>query len=321
MLIIRSQLNDPYLNIAAEEFLLKNFEGDLFYVYINDSSVVVGKHQNVYAEADTEYLFENNIPIVRRLSGGGTVFHDNGNINFCFISDFSGRNENYFRRFTSPVMSTLEKSGLKPEYSDRNDLLLKGKKFSGNAQHIVKNRIMHHGTILFSTDVNTLSSSLKQKSRDYSGHSVRSVKSEVVNISEYLKMDISEMVDRLIKEVEYGSSKYSHYSFSEIEIDEIKHLADDKYRKWEWNFAYSPPFGYTVSLNHKTGLIYTDVYVKNGRISGISFKGNEIELSQLSNLLSGVEYRKDSIRKALMSINTSDYFSVTDNEEFIKILF
>ena len=191
MLLIYNEKTNPFFNLAMEEYFLKNFDEDIFILWRNESSVIVGKNQNTLSEINLDYIKENSIPVVRRQSGGGAVFHDLGNINFTFIAS---NNDNFsdFKRFTTPIIELLKTLDINAKFSGRNDLLIDGCKFSGNAQYNYKNKVMHHCTLLFSSQISDMSNALKVKPIKFEGKSIKSVKARVTNISEHLKvpMDI-----------------------------------------------------------------------------------------------------------------------------------
>jgi len=186
MLIINDLRTDPYFNLAAEEYALKNFKADCFMLWRNEPSIIVGKHQNTLAEINLDYVKKRNIKVGRRLSGGGAVFHDLGNLNFTFIS--TGAQENRlvdFRRFTMPILEVLQNLGIEAVFEGRNDLTIHGRKFSGNAEHVWKNRILHHGTLLFSSVLTDLSEALKVDPLKFRDKAVKSIRSRVTNISKH----------------------------------------------------------------------------------------------------------------------------------------
>ena len=243
MLLIYNEKTNPYFNLAMEEYLLKNFDEDMFILWRNERSVIVGKNQNTLSEINLDYIKENSIPVVRRQSGGGAVFHDLGNINFTFISN-NNDNFNNFKRFTNPIIEILKTLDINAEFSGRNDLLIDGCKFSGNAQYNYKNKVMHHGTLLFASQISDLSNALKVKPMKFKDKSVKSVKARVTNISEHLKvpMDILEFKDLIIDYLYKTNTDTKYYTLSELDIININKLVEEKYNTWDWNFGHSPKY-------------------------------------------------------------------------------
>ena len=191
MLCIKSTTQNPAFNLATEEYLLRNKDEECFYLYINGPSIIVGKHQNTLAEINIDYVKAQNIDVIRRLSGGGAVFHDPGNLNFTFIKKGEKDQLVDFRKYTKPILDVLQSLGVKARFEGRNDLTIEGKKFSGNAEHVYKNKILHHGTLLFSSKLPDLSQALKVNPLKYKDKAVKSVRSRVTNISEHLKESIT----------------------------------------------------------------------------------------------------------------------------------
>ena len=177
---------DPFLNLAIEEILLKNDSRDFFLLYINNPSVVIGKHQTAHREADTKFTFENNIPVIRRISGGGTVYHDQGNLNFSFITRSESGKQVDFRRYTAPVINFLRSMNIDARFEGKNDIRVDGLKISGNAEHVHRERVLHHGTLLFDASLNELGNSIRKDTSCYSSRSVNSNPSEVTNLSRML---------------------------------------------------------------------------------------------------------------------------------------
>ncbi|PKP15313.1 MAG: lipoate--protein ligase, partial [Bacteroidetes bacterium HGW-Bacteroidetes-22] len=201
MLCIKDSNTDPYFNLAADEYVMKNFKEDCFMLWRNEPSIIVGKHQNTLAEINVDYVKENSIKVVRRITGGGAVFHDLGNLNFTFIRNSEEGAQVDFRKFTQPIIDVLQKIGINAVFEGRNDLTIDGKKFSGNAEHVWKKRTLHHGTLLFSAVITDLSAALKVNPLKFNDKAVKSVRSRVTNISEHLKekMDVLEFRDRIME--------------------------------------------------------------------------------------------------------------------------
>ena len=199
MLLINNSSTDPYFNIALEEYLLKHTSEDIFMLYTDSPSVIVGKHQNTLAEVNIRYAIEHNIHVVRRISGGGTVYHDPGNLNFCFIVNGKEGHLVDFKKFTNPIIEVFNKLGLQVNLEGKNDLRIDGLKISGNAEHVFKNRVLHHGTLLVSTDLQHLSFILKVEVGKYTDNAVKSIRSKVSNINSFLKIPIT--VDELKSQI------------------------------------------------------------------------------------------------------------------------
>lgn len=312
MLLIYNDKTNPYFNLAMEEYFLKNFCDDIFILWRNEPSIIVGKNQNTLSEINIEYVKENNIPVVRRQSGGGAVFHDLGNINFTFIAnDKKGFSD--FKRFTQPIINLLRTLDIDATFSGRNDLLIDGKKFSGNAQYNYKNRVMHHGTLLFSSQISDLSNALKVKPIKFEGKGIKSVKSRVTNIREHLKKDISilEFKDLIINYLLNTNSNNKTYDLTNDDIDNIWLLANNKYNSWEWNFGNSPKYSLTNQLKYPGGNVEFNLNVEKGIIKNIKFFGDffgESEVSYIENLLVGIKHDEDSIKDALNLIDINNYF-------------
>lgn len=246
MLCINNTDTDPYFNIASEEYLLKNSEENIFMLYRNEPSVIIGKHQNVEVEVNTKFAENNQIKIIRRFSGGGAVYHDLGNINLTFIE--SGTNLN-FDRFTNAMIGMLSYLvGVEAKADARRGLTISGYKISGSAQGIYKNRVMYHATLLFSSDLTSLTTSLEgtdliaspKTSRKLS---VKSVKSPVTNIIEHLesKVGIDEFSKQILNFFIEKNKENSLYEFSKKDRIEIKNLINNKYSTREWNYEGAVP--------------------------------------------------------------------------------
>ncbi|MDY3373977.1 MAG: lipoate--protein ligase [Terrisporobacter othiniensis] len=312
MLLINNTSTNAYFNLAMEEYFLKNTTEDVFMLWRNESAIIVGKNQNTLSEINYEYVKENNIKVVRRQSGGGAVFHDLGNINFTFIS-CNDNSFSDFKRFTMPIIECLEDLNIHAEFSGRNDLLIDNQKFSGNAQYNYKNKVMHHGTLLFSSQINDLSSALKVKPSKFEGKGVKSVKSRVTNISNHLKksMTVLEFKDYLMNFINNKDENNHFYELSDHDINEINKLVDEKYSTWHWNFGHSPKYSLNNEVKYPGGNIEFSLNVDKGIINEIKFFGDFLgkkDVSNIEDLLKNVMHNESSIKSTLNNIDINDYF-------------
>ena len=312
MLLINNNNTNPYFNFALEEYLLKKTNEDLFRLWMCDPCISVGKNQNTISEINADYVKENSIPIVRRLSGGGAVFHDLGNLNFTFIS-CNNNSFSDFKKFTQPIINLLKTLGINAEFSGRNDLLINGKKFSGNAQYNYKNKVIHHGTLLFSSQISNLSNALKVKPIKLESKGIKSVKSRVTNISDHLytPMDISEFRSLLMNYVYSTNSSNLYYELTEEDINNVNKLSEEKYSTWEWNFGNSPNYSLVNELRYTGGTVEFHLNVSKGSISDIKFFGDffgKKDISIIENLLIGTKHEENSLKEKLNDINIDDYF-------------
>lgn len=290
MIILNRPQIDPFFNLAAEEYLVKNTKEPLFMLWQNTSSVVVGKHQNALKEINISFLKENDIPVIRRISGGGTVFHDLGNLNYSFI-DFGARESLVnFKKYSQPIVDVLQKLGVKAQLVGKSDLKINGLKFSGNASHVYKNTVLHHGTLLFNSELNTLDASIKALGISFSDKAVKSSRSRVTNIQTHLRepMTLEEFKQKIIDFVILSFPNSEIRNFTEVEIKAIQKLADEKYKSWEWNFGYSPRYQYTSTLSVDSEAISFILIVKNGIIESFDFGlHTDSNMKNLQNLLVG----------------------------------
>ena len=314
---------EPYFNLALEEYFLKQTDEEYFILWRNEPCIVVGKNQNTLSEIHLEFVKEKNIKVVRRLTGGGAVFHDLGNINFTFIvNDESSFND--FKGFVAPIIGTLKTLGIDAEFSGRNDMLIEGKKFSGNAQCKHKSRVMHHGTLLFSSNMNDLSGALKPKDIKFSDKSVKSVASRVTNISEHLenKLSVLEFKDEIFRYIS-SNTQSPIDSLTQEEIEKINKLRDEKYSTWEWNFGNSPKYSFYNEKRFAAGTFEVHIDVLKGIIKDIKIFGDffgKNDISELEASLKNISHEKASISKALSNIDISKYITNITLDELISLL-
>lgn len=326
MLCIISPYTNPYFNLAAEEYLLKSFQEDLFLLYRNRPSIVVGKHQNTLAEINLPFVQENEILVARRISGGGTVFHDLGNLNFAFFTSGKEGELVDYKRATTPIVEALKKMGLEVRLGKRNELLLKGLKISGTASHVFKQRVLHHGTLLFSSEMGKLSAALKSDKERFTDRAVKSVRSRVTNISDHLKesVDVEMFQERILAHMLQNFKDARPYQLGRTDIVEIKALRDSKYSTWEWNFGYSPKYQFCRSISFKGGSLELHMNVVKGVIKELKIVGDFTSLKDivlLEILLVGTIHDPETIRNKLSGVDVSNYIRGLENEELLMGMF
>lgn len=334
MLFIDNEgITDPRINLAIEEYALKHLkiEGDNSYLlfYINEPSIIIGRNQNTVEEINTDFVEENNIKVVRRLSGGGAVYHDLQNLNFSFLTKDDGNSFSNFEKFTKPVVDALHKLGVKAELSGRNDILVEGRKISGNAQFSTQGRMFSHGTLMLDSEIENVVKALKVKTEKIASKGIKSIRSRVANISEFLDEKITmEQFKELILLNIFGVDSVDQvpkYELTEEDWKKINEISESRYQKWEWNYGKSPQFdiqnskrfegvgSYDVRLNVKKGII------EECKIYGDFFGIGEVE--DIEEKLKGVQYNREAIEKALEDVDIQHYLGRINKDDFIKLVY
>lgn len=323
MLCIYNSNTDPYFNLAAEEYVLMNFTEDVFMLWRNNNAVIVGRFQNSAAEINLDFVKEKEVKVVRRLTGGGAVFHDLGNLNYTFIAP---KGSGDFRTFSEPILQVLNNLGVPARFEGRNDLMINGQKFSGNAECIAKGRILHHGTLLFASEMEDLSAALKANPLKFQDKAVKSIRKRVTNISEHLPkpMTVSEFTDIIMEHVSKNTTNAVPYTFTPEDIRAIEKLRDEKYSTWEWNFGSSPKFDYSKMTRTSGGNVEVNLFVEKGNIVKIKIFGDffsRADISEFENMFIGQPYREDSIRSIIESVTLDDYLCNVTTNELVQIFF
>lgn len=326
MKYIKTDYRIPAYNMAMEDLIINYLpEDDYLTFYIHDPSIIIGRHQNTLEEINEEYVREKGIHVQRRLSGGGAVYHDHGNLNFSFIVRGSRDDVNHFDVLTLPVIKTLEKLGVKAELSGRNDILIDGKKFSGNAQYFHNGRLLQHGTIMLNSEMSELAHALKVKPIKIESKGVKSVRSRVTNIMDYLedKTLTVEQFKGLLLETIGEIYPLEEYVLTEEEKAIHNRLVEEKFKTWEWNYGKSPKFNVSKMEKFPSGIIDVRIDVEEGLIEDIKIYGDFFvreDISTLEDKLRGVKYTKEDVLKALENVNIQDYFNQMTNVEFTDFL-
>ncbi|MEH7246670.1 lipoate--protein ligase [Neobacillus niacini] len=320
-------ITDPRINLAIEEYALKNLDINETYLlfYINEPSIIIGKNQNSVEEINTEYVESNGIHVVRRLSGGGAVYHDLGNLNYSFITKDDGDSFHNFRKFTEPVIAALKQMGVNAELSGRNDILAEGRKISGNAQFSTKGRMFTHGTLLFNSEMDHIVSALRVKKDKIESKGIKSVRSRVANISEFLTdtLDIEEFRSSLLNFI-FGGQQVSEYVLTKEDWEKIHQLSKERYQNWDWNYGKSPKFNLQHSHRFPVGQIDVRLDVEKGVIEHCKIYGDFFgvgDVSEIENKLTQVRYEKSELEAALKEVDTTYYFGNVSKEEFINLIY
>lgn len=311
MFSIIQESNNPYFNLAAEEYLLHERKEDFLILSVNDPSVIIGKHQVAHREVNTRFTDPAGIPVIRRISGGGTVYHDRGNLNFAFIRQSEQGKQVDFRYYTQPVIGFLASLGITAVFEGKNDLTVDGLKISGNAEHVFRERVLHHGTLLYNASIENMGQVIKPGSTAYSSRAVESNRTSVTNLGPRLKNfgTIESLMAEMLRFFQITISGMSPYSFSQSEIEKINELADSKYRTWEWNWGYGPPYTFSGSFTI-AGLVHNCRFlVKDGIIWASDISGSQAA-SVAGKKLIGCRHMPEDIR----TLFRKEMIHVTDEE-------
>lgn len=317
---------DPTFNLALEEYVFEKMPRDreYFLTWRNDNAIIIGRHQNTAAEVNEEFVKEMGIKVVRRLSGGGAVYHDLGNLNFTFIVDAKPDQKVNLRRFCQPIAETLCSLGVNATVDGRNDILIDGMKVSGNAQYVRQGRVMHHGTILFDSDMSVLGQALCPDPAKTQAKGVKSVRSRVTNVRSCLSKDmkLEEFRDALVGLL--MQEGFSRYELTKADIAAIQRIQQERYSQWEWNYGYCEKNALVRKKRiENCGTVEARITQKNNFITSITFHGDYFSTlppEDLAQRFIGLPIVEESLRSVLEDCAVTDYITGLSNEDFIALI-
>lgn len=320
---LETHSQDPSYNLAFEEYVQANRrEGNYLILWQNKNAVIIGRNQNAEAEIHRDFVDSRNISVIRRNTGGGAVYHDLGNLNYSFITDAADVSQRSADLFTAPVVSALKKLGLDASASGRNDILVSDCKVSGTAEHLLKGRILHHGTLLFDSDLSVVAGALNPDPTKFKSKSVKSVRSRVGNIRRFLPEDmtLTQFWDYLKTAL---SDSLVPTELTEEELAEVKALQQAKYATWEWNFGKSPQYAQVCRRRFPGGLLEIHMNVTQGSITQLKIFGDFLGLTPvtpLENALIGCACREEALEAALAAVSDFSCLGGITREQLLDTL-
>lgn len=330
MKTILNESLDPRFNLALEEYVLKYLDTneDFIFLWQNANSVIIGRNQNTIEEVNAHYVEEHHVNVVRRITGGGAVYHDLGNVNFSFITNTTKDNVNNYRKFTDPVIAALQSYGVPAAFGGRNDILVDGMKISGNAQAFHGHRFLHHGTILFDADLTMLGKILNPKPDKIESKGIKSVRSRVTNIRPYFKGNVPTMEEfktRLLKHLlKTDDITPFVYTLTPKDLAKINELIDTKFSRWEWNYGESPAFSLEKYGRYEGGGVSFRFNISEGRITSCKIFGDFLgtkDILSLEEAFVGNMFEKASLAQFLESVDLDAYFLKITKDDILSCLF
>lgn len=324
MFYLESPSRDPYFNLALEEYVFERMDKSksYFLLWQNDNTIVVGKYQNTAEEIDQAYVDAHHIRVARRLSGGGAVYHDRGNLNFTFIVDRADAPGLNFKIFVRPVVEALARFGVHAAFTGRNDLTIDGMKFSGNAQYARRGRLLHHGCIMLDSNLTSVADALRVKEAKFDSKAVKSVRSRVTTINAHAPAPISmEDFKGALKECAMASGELEPCTLTEEDLAAIRKLRDEKYATWAWNYGCSPAYDMRREMKFPAGLVTAHLSAEGGKIKAVRFYGDFFggELGELEGAMVGLPL-DGHLTEALEALRVGDYMSGITAEELSRLL-
>lgn len=326
MRYILNKSTNPYFNLALDEYAMKHIDvgEDFFFLWQNAPSVIIGKNQNTAEEINQSFIDSRGIKVARRVSGGGAVYHDFGNLNFTFVISVDDPGKVNYKKYVQPIIDALKSMGIEAEASGRNDILVDGLKISGNAQRMANGKLMHHGTIMFDVNIEDMVKSLNVDPDKITSKGVKSVRSRVTNIKEHLKHgDIAEFWDALQYYLS-NEGKDAEIILSEDDLRKIEYEAINKFGTWDWIYGASPEFNLKNSKRFTGGRLETLMNVVEGKISSIRFIGDYLgieDVSEIESRLIGVRFNRTDVNAILSQFDLKKYFGMIEKDEVLSLMF
>lgn len=313
---------NPYINLAIEEYFFSQTIDDVFMLWQNEPTIVIGKNQNAYAEINQDFVKANNIHVARRISGGGAVYHDLGNVNYTFIGSKDHSDKIDFEYFTRPIIKSLQNLGISAKLSGRNDLLIDDKKFSGNAQHVQNNRVLHHGTLLFDTDLDVLSKALNVDPDKIKSKAIKSTRSRVTNLKPYFPKDTS--AEDFIKMIsENVKNQFDAEIIDAPQCSKIDKLVE-RNASFDWLYPSRNFISrYTVNKKKKYefGIVNLDLDMSNEVISAVRITGDFFGYKDVCELEEKIKnFDVNNLAEALRNVNVHEYVYGMTNQEFLNLI-
>jgi lipoate-protein ligase A len=326
-LIDNRGITDARRNLALEEHVLRTVEGDDSHLlfYVNAPAIIIGRHQNTIEEINAEFVRARSINVVRRISGGGAVYHDLGNLNFSFLTPYTPERFNRYEEFTRPVVAVLRELGVPAEVGGRNDIIADGRKISGNAQFVSRGRMFSHGTLLLDSDLDTVTAALNPKAAKIESKGIKSIRSRVANISEFLSrpMTVHELKSRIVARIFGGDAEPPVLELADEDWQAVDELVAQKYGTWEWNYGESPEFNIQRARRFPFGEIDVRMQVDQGLIADAKIYGDFMsprDVNDLEDRLRGIRYDRESLAPAVAALDLNSFFGDVAADEFLSLL-
>lgn len=321
MLYLETTSHDPAFNLALEESLLRSLPANhpgYFLLWQNIPSIIVGRHQCTAEVVNPAFVAACKIPVIRRMTGGGAVYHDLGNLNFSFIVHSRGKAG--LAAFLAPIMAALAGLGVNASLSGRNDLEVNGKKISGSAQMFFDNKLLHHGTLLVNLDLERMADALRVDEAKFKSKGVASIRARVANLGELIgeKADMAQLKEALASSCASGREVLSPQMLAAA-----GELAERKYSTWDWNYGQSPPFNLEKRRRFPWGDVAIRLDVKKGRIRNCALNGDffsSAPIADLEKLFANLPFEPGAVKSALANVCWPDYFSGCDAERMRAFL-